>query len=167
MTDGSGNTVYFSESVIVFTSNIGALPNGQDTDPRQQEARIRRAIEQHFTEELSRPELLNRIGDNIIIFDPITADVGKRLVRKYIDSVIDVAAQRLGVRLTIDPQVVDMIESFAFTRLQFGGRGIGTAVESTLVNPLTRALMTLPRPGTYCVCELTENRGKWELRVEG
>ena len=81
MTDGQGNTVYFSETIIIFTSNLGiytkdALGNRHpnvtmDMDYAEVEKNVRRAIEDYFKLELGRPEILNRIGENIVVFDYI------------------------------------------------------------------------------------------------
>ena len=83
LTDGKGDTVYFSESVIVFTSNLGTANvdstgepvGGKDEPPpypRIREA-ILAAIARHFNEKLERPEILNRFGDNFVVFDYIRA----------------------------------------------------------------------------------------------
>ncbi|MBO4548862.1 MAG: ATP-dependent Clp protease ATP-binding subunit, partial [Abditibacteriota bacterium] len=74
MTDGQGNTVYFSETVIIFTSNLGIYAvNG--TGSREQvvfpempyeevRRQVREGIENYFKLQLGRPEILNRIGEN-------------------------------------------------------------------------------------------------------
>ena len=49
LTDGRGETAWFSESVIIFTSNIGAADAPQGEASRAQYARhFRSAVEQHF-----------------------------------------------------------------------------------------------------------------------
>lgn len=37
--------------------------------------RVRQAIEDYFKLELGRPEILNRIGENIVVFDYIRPEV--------------------------------------------------------------------------------------------
>ena len=79
MTDGQGNTVYFSETIIIFTSNLGIFTmneNGQreanvtsDMPYQEMSVRVREAIEDYFKLQLGRPEILNRIGENIVVFD--------------------------------------------------------------------------------------------------
>ena len=78
MTDGQGNTVYFSETLIIFTSNLGIVRQYVDHSGREQreqlvspeesyeeiQPRVVDAIKNHF-----KPEVLNRIGNNIIVFD--------------------------------------------------------------------------------------------------
>lgn len=70
LTDGRVETVYFSERVIIFTSNIGAASMPQSEDPEEIKRHFMIVVEDHFVNTLNRPELLNRIGDNIIVFNP-------------------------------------------------------------------------------------------------
>ena len=80
MTDSFGETVYFSESLIIFTSNLGMTRQLQDgtrcanvtTDmPYEQiQTTIQSAIKDYFIN-IGRPEILNRIGSNIIVFNYI------------------------------------------------------------------------------------------------
>src|SRR5262249_8861233 len=79
LTSGRGDRVYFSEAFIIFTSNLGIyrldrdgerIPNVTAEEPlRVIEAKVRTEIERHFMLTLGRPEILNRIGENIIVFD--------------------------------------------------------------------------------------------------
>ncbi|MCP4696777.1 MAG: ATP-dependent Clp protease ATP-binding subunit [Gammaproteobacteria bacterium] len=88
LTDSRGQTVFFTETVIIFTSNIGtrtADSRGCTISERDDLERImedadeaRGAIREHFIRtverffmyEISRPELLNRIGSSIVPFNP-------------------------------------------------------------------------------------------------
>lgn len=75
LTDGAGRTAEFSETLIVFTSNQGVAAAGDllklDMADRAQaalyEQRIEAAVQRHFRETLERPELLGRLGDNIVV----------------------------------------------------------------------------------------------------
>ena len=69
LTDGRGQTVHFSETVIIFTSNIGASDAKPGNERNSTVAHFLNAVQGHFNDNLGRPELLNRFGDNIIVFD--------------------------------------------------------------------------------------------------
>ena len=80
MTDGKGETVYFSETIIIFTSNLGIYGINEMTGRREQvvssdmpyedvQKKVRNGIDNYFKLQLGRPEILNRIGENIIVFD--------------------------------------------------------------------------------------------------
>ncbi len=173
LTDGSGSTVYFSETIIVFTSNLGVVrttPTGEREllvrpgEPYGEiDARVRAAINDHFVKELRRPELLNRIGENnIVVFDFISADVGRLLVDKYLGNVVERVRALRGVDVTISDAARRQLTEAALADLGFGGRGIGNAVENTFTNPLARALFERGG-GAVTVTGVQEEDGVWRV----
>lgn len=150
LTDGRGDTVYFSESVIIFTSNLGIsiedengerIQNVRSEDTYEEvELKIRTAIEDHFKFRLSRPELLNRIGDNIVVFNFIGPESARQILSGMIANVVNRVKAEHKIDLSISPLALDKITSWCVKDLSNGGRGIGNRLESILVNPLSRAL---------------------------
>ena len=144
LTDGKGDTVSFAETVIIFTSNIGAA-NIRYTDTSgnvKDEEEIRKEfilkVREHFTNELKRPELLNRIGDNIVPFNFITNDdflfaiakakltpVKETLKEKY--GIVDVvfADERKALKAILSSLDKSM-----------GGRGVLNELVRTIIDPL-------------------------------
>ena len=165
LSDGSGDTVYFGETIIVFTSNLGvpdldanqAVPTGSLL-----ENTVRRAIEHEFEVTIKRPELLGRIGDNIVVFDYIDPRTAEELAGVFLDNVLTHATARTGVGLTIAPGVREEVVRLVTADLSKGGRGIARAVESTLVNPLARALFAWPGgQRTATISGLERREGGW------
>lgn len=163
LTDGSGQTVYFSEAIIIFTSNLGMTVPKKDGGrnvlnengtavmvPRERpetfeelEEELKSAIKQHFVGALGRPELLNRIGeDNIIVFDYITREPAEQIFHESIDNVRRRVASELHCKLHIPADIESQLVEVALEDLSMGGRGIGTMVETSLVNPLARSLFS-------------------------
>lgn len=150
MTDGQGRTVYFSESIIIFTSNLGIYtrdtqgerqPNVTSTMPYEEVSkRVRSAIEDYFKLELGRPEILNRIGENIVVFDFIREDVAKLILRAQVNKIKRTLASEKHIELIIAEAAEMTLEKAALANLDNGGRGIGNIVESYLINPLARFL---------------------------
>lgn len=151
ITDGRGQTAYFSESLLVFTSNLGII----HTDPKTQERieliqpgmsypdlekSVRNSIEDHFRVQIGRPELLNRLGDNIVIFDFISPKVGLQILDKSISNVAARVKGEHGLELRIDRSAKDSIAGYCLGDLRNGGRGIGMRLETVLINPLSRIL---------------------------
>jgi hypothetical protein len=150
LTDGRGDTAYFSESILVFTSNLGIYVEDAQGNRVQNvrpgdtyevvEARVRGAIGDYFKFRLSRPELLNRIGDNIVVFNFITPDVAERIF----DSMLRNVARRLHEELKLQLGMPTKVRAELLERctrdLSNGGRGIGNQLESVFINPLSRAL---------------------------
>jgi hypothetical protein len=135
LTDGRGETAHFSECVIIFTSNIGAANVPETTDPAVVQTHFVRAVEDHFVRELKRPELLNRLGDNIAVFQPIASDAIRRLILvKTLGPLRAHLQERYGVTLRIAPELEERYLRGA--RAEHGGRGLVNVLERDLLNPL-------------------------------
>ncbi len=149
LTSGRGDRVYFSESLIIFTSNLGIyridaqeerLPNVSPTDPAAEMAmKVRTEIERYFKSVLNRPELLNRLGENIIVFDFIRPDIAREIFTGMVDAVLRDIEQS-GIEVTLAPYVWSQVADRCLADLSHGGRGIRNQVEYHLINPLSRAL---------------------------
>jgi ATP-dependent Clp protease ATP-binding subunit ClpB len=145
----------------VFTSNLGIFvedEHGQRVqsvapgDPNEVvEARVRGAIQDYFKYKLSRPEILNRIGDNIIVFGFITPEIGAQIFDGMLRNVVNRVRDEHKVDLTLDDGVRDRLRDLCTKDLGNGGRGIGNQLESLFVNPLARAMFRFPLAGRKSV----------------
>lgn len=149
LTSGRGDRVYFSEALIIFTSNLGIyrldangarVANVRPEEPFETVQRnVRAEIERHFKLVLNRPELLNRIGENIIVFDFIRPDVAEQIFNQMVDNTLD-GLRRLELSVTLSDAARDALRVLCLADLSNGGRGIRNQLEAHLVNPLSRAL---------------------------
>lgn len=152
LTDGRGTTVHFSDTLVVFTSNLGMTrldPHGRGSrvatvTPEDSydviEARVTEEIRRHFTEELNRPELLNRVGDNLVVFDFIRPAVAADIADVMLSNIAARVADSAGIAVELSADAHAQLHELATADLSFGGRGIGNVLESRFVNPLARAL---------------------------
>ena len=149
LTSGRGDRVYFSEALIVFTSNLGIyrsdesgrrLLNVSAEDPYEAvSAKVHGEIDRHFKLVLNRPEILNRIGENVIVFDFIREDVADQIFEQLVVSTLaDLQTQGLAVAINASAQAA--LHGLCLQDLSNGGRGIRNQVEAHLLNPLARAL---------------------------
>ncbi len=149
LTSGRGDRVYFSEAFIIFTSKSGIyrvdasgerVPNVSPDETSTDVARkVRTEIDRHFKAALNRPEILNRIGENIIVFNFIRSEIAREIFSGMMSTVLENAA-RTGIHVELAPGVQDQLASLCLSDLSNGGRGIRNQVETHLVNPLSRAL---------------------------
>jgi ATP-dependent Clp protease ATP-binding subunit ClpB len=161
LTDGRGETAYFSEAILVFTSNLGIFVEDehgrrvQSVSPGDShevvESRVRTAIQDYFKFRLSRPEILNRIGDNIIVFGFITPEIGAQIFDGMLRNVVNRVRDEHKVDLELDPAVRDKLRDLCTKDLGNGGRGIGNQLESLFVNPLARSMFRFPLSGRKIV----------------
>lgn len=183
MTDGQGKTVYFSEAVIIFTSNLGISQEIQDPatgmvqrkqvvtpelDYEEVQQKVMEGIERYFKEKISRPEILNRIGENIVIFDFIRPQVAELILNSQIKKIISRVSEEKKISIEISDKAREHLLEAAKGNLENGGRGIGNVVESHLINPLSRALFDLnvAENGTLKVVDIRDNGSIYELECE-
>ena len=103
---------------------------------------MRGEIERHFKIVLNRPEILNRIGDNILVFDFIRPDVARQIFDVMVDSVLcDVSAAQ-GIDITLDSGVRDALRDLCLADVSNGGRGIS----ATRSRPISS--IHLPEPSS-------------------
>jgi len=150
LTDGRGETVYFSESLIIFTSNVGIFEVLKDgtkvqnvfpsTPPEQVESIVREKIEDFFTYKLGRPEILNRLGDNIVVFNFIAPEIGSQILELMLENVAQRIFQENRATISYGEKARSVLVEHCVSDLNHGGRGIGNKLESVLINPLARAL---------------------------
>jgi ATP-dependent Clp protease ATP-binding subunit ClpA len=157
LTSGRGDRVYFSEALIVFTSNLGIyrttetgerVLNVDASEPSEVvEAKVLAEISQHFKLVLNRPEILNRIGENIIVFDFIHQEVAVQIFDQMVSTTLtDLENQHLHI--TLDAKSMLALRELCLKDLSNGGRGIRNQVEAHLLNPLARSLFDLrAKPG--------------------
>lgn len=157
LTDGRGDTAYFSEAIIVFTSNLGIyvqdehgrrVQNVKPGDPYEVvEARVRGAIADHFKFRLARPEILNRIGENIVVFNFIAPEVAVMIFDGMLKNVARRLQEEHHLTLKLPAATREKLLALCTTDLSNGGRGIGNALESVFINPLARALFAAELEG--------------------
>lgn len=166
MTDGRGETVYFAESIIIFTSNIGIYQLDQQTgrplvdpldgqplllvDPRIDveyqtvQAKVLEGVQHYIKHFLGRPELLNRIGQNIIVFDFIRPPILREIMQKRVlESIREQVWDRWQLAVKFAPEVLDQLMEINGDDISSGGRGMGNLAETALLNPLARVMFDI------------------------
>ena len=113
----------------------------------QVESRVRGAIQDYFKFRLSRPEILNRIGDNIVVFNFISAPVAELIFDGMLKNVINRIREEHKVTLLLPDPIRAKLLELCRRDLGNGGRGIGNQLESSFINPLSRALFKFPLEG--------------------
>ena len=148
MTDGKGETVYFSEGIIIFTSNLGMYVADQfgekhlnislDMPYSQMQDKLISAIKDYFKLQLGRPEILNRIGDNFVVFDFIRENVAVEILTAQLNKIKNNLLSQKKIELSWSNNVFEFLKEKAFGNLENGGRGIGNIMEKYFINPLAR-----------------------------
>jgi len=115
LTDGQGRTINFTNSIIVATSNAGALYIEEAVAKEVDMSIIKQELVDNQLNKMMRPELINRF-DGIIVFKPLSFDnvisitklmlakIKKNLELKGIDLVASEAGVKELARQGYDPK---------------------------------------------------------------
>lgn len=152
LSSGRGETVYFTESLIIFTSNLGIYEMLQDgtkvqrvnTEMKYEEIQLEviNAIEDFFKYKIARPEILNRIGDNIVVFDFIRTEVAVKILNRMLGNIQSKLLESHQISLRMAPEAYKYLTTVCTKDLTMGGRGIGNKMETGFLNPLATALFS-------------------------
>lgn len=149
LTDGKGETVSFSDTFIVFTSNIGASDIAPSTIEQVHEE-FKVAVQNHFRNELKRPELLGRIGEaNIIPFNFMQNDeILKEIARAKLRPLEARLKEKWQIKALIFEDERKALQTIVNSvNKQHGGRGILNILTQKLFDPLADFLfINISRP---------------------
>lgn len=139
LTDSQGQTIDFSNLMIIMTSNVGAK-DGQSIigwgNPGADSGNIyRKAIERTF-----RPEFINRI-DEIVLFDPLELQHIQGIARLQIRELLrrDGLVRRTTI-LNISKQALDWVAFRGFDA-NLGGRALRRQIENDLTTLTSEQLL--------------------------
>ena len=136
LTDSQGNTVNFSNTIIIMTSNVGSNQNtnsigfGKSTIDK---TKIENSLKETF-----RPEFLNRV-DEIVTFNPLTE---KELI-KIIDLMLNDTNKALDakdIKLEITKQAKEFILQKG-TNIKFGARPLRRAIQKYLEDEISEKIL--------------------------
>lgn len=139
LTDGRGKRVYFSDTVIIMTSNIGStefdkyvkplgfLPEGQNIDFLKKD--IMKDAEKVFS-----PELLNRI-DDIVVFTPLTIKEVREVSELYFKKLKN-HMKTYGKEIEISDEALEHIIAEGHSE-KYGARFLKRTIDSLVKLPLT------------------------------
>lgn len=183
MTDNQGNTVYFGETVIIFTSNIGLTREVADSndpfgarrriptitikDPEKEDSPdFRSRVTEQLTEgvkayfnDIGRPELLNRLGDdNIVVFQFINKQDAETICDYKLEKICRAIREEKGIEILTD-EVKETLRQKAVLERGNGGRGVGNMLEREFLNPLAGFICTLPETPGVLKCHADRENG--------
>ncbi len=141
LTDGRGNQVNFSETVIIFTSNIGAMHLAVPvlTDEAKEEALDELRHNPKFP-----PEFLNRL-DEIVMFNALSPENLASIMRMLIRKEAQLLEDQRGIKLTIaDSAIKWLIDQN--NEPEYGARPLKRIIRRSLREPLADFLITSNPP---------------------
>jgi ATP-dependent protease Clp ATPase subunit len=174
LTDSKGETVYFSDTIIIFTSNLGASQVQISSDHEDVSKQFIKIVKEYFDNEIKRPEILGRIGySNIVPFNFI---VDKEFVMKIAKSKLKPIKAGIFEKYRIDLEFEDEMKfvNYISTKVDIakGGRDILNAINDHLLDPLSMFMFSNKNDlssfrGGKIVVKLEGNGLKFEFDING
>ena len=142
LTDSKGETVYFSDTIIVFTSNLGANQVQASADKEGVAKEFIRIVKEYFDQELKRPELLGRIGyNNIVPFNFIQdKEFQYKICKSKLKPVIRGIEEKYKLDLEFEKEMDSINYILSAVDSAKGGRDILNAINDRLLDPLAMFL---------------------------
>jgi ATP-dependent Clp protease ATP-binding subunit ClpB len=157
LTDSKGRTVSFANTVLIFTSNLGAhalLEHG--ATPAARDA-VMAAVRAHF-----RPEFINRL-DDMIIFDPLSQSMLRGIARMQGADLADRLKAR-GVLLSFTDAALDFAVAQSFDHA-FGARPLRRWMEQRVITELSKLLIEGSlAEGDACVVDASGDGLRYDVK---
>ncbi|MFJ4201977.1 AAA family ATPase [Streptomyces sviceus] len=158
LTDGRGQTAYFSQSLIIFTSNTGteALPGllAAETGDGPSYDTLRRHFSQAVEEKfgaIGRPEIFGRLKPGVVVFDMLRAHHVAGITDRLLDQLAASAHERNQVEVVFDRPGVHawITRRMALPEQRaYGGRQIRNELELLRSAIVAHLLSQSPPPGS-------------------
>ena len=142
LTDNSGQKVDFKNVIVIFTSNIGAKSASDFGKGIGFNENVDENSKKILLKELKKkfpPEFLNRI-DDVIYFNSLTDNNLKDIIRLEINKFVNKLTE-LGYGVEYGNDIVEYILSIVKEEKEFGARPIIRAIQDTIEDKITDALL--------------------------
>jgi len=164
LTDNKGRTADFKNTIIIMTSNIGShiiqekfsVLNDKNRNVIINETR---KLVVELLKQTIRPEFLNRI-DDIIMFNPLTRDEIKEIVRLQLDGLKKMLVKS-GINLEITEIALEKIAELGYDP-NYGARPVKRVIQQEVLNKLAKQIIS----GIVTkdsIVELRLNKGEFEF----
>ena len=138
LTDARGQTVDFTNTIIIMTSNLGAQENATDLgfrQPNQSDASVyRQAAEKFF-----KPEFFNRVT-RVVPFERLRREDVREIAGRLIQDVFSrEGLTRRGVKLIVETGGLDLLVEAGY-HPQLGARALKRTLERQVTAPIAARL---------------------------
>ena len=147
LTDSSGKSVDFSNTIILFTSNLGCPTNPLEFKSFQEGSnftkeeylflsnKVNTAVRHHF-----RPEFINRL-DDVVVFQPLSIKHLIKIVDKFLSQLSsNLARNGSPLCLNVSSEVKNILAKIAYQPL-YGARPLKRLIANLIETPISDILL--------------------------
>ncbi len=139
LTDGQGRTIDFTNSIIIATSNIGAVYIQEQVRAGAALEKIREELVDKYLVEKMRPELINRF-DGIIVFRPLALGDVVSIARLMLNKTKELLLGK-GMGLEISDNGLKILAQAGFEP-EFGARPLRRLLQDKIDNIIANKLLS-------------------------
>lgn len=138
LTDGQGKTIDFTNSIIIATSNIGALFIQEQVKKNIDLQSIKQElIDNHLTQKM-RPELINRF-DGIVVFKPLTLEHVTQIAKLMMRG-LQAMLESKGIALQISEAGAATLAKLGY-QPEFGARPLRRLIQDKIEDQIANKLL--------------------------
>jgi ATP-dependent Clp protease ATP-binding subunit ClpB len=135
LTDGHGRTVDFRNTILIFTSNLGAqfLAEIESLGEKKAFGAVEAAVKEHF-----KPEFLNRLSGQVMF---------QRLSKANLFKIVEIQTEKFlsflekqNLHLKLTKKAKEYLANVGYDPV-FGARPLKRAIEKHLSDPLAKDLL--------------------------
>ena len=136
LTDSQGNSVSFSNTIIIMTSNAGSNLNTNSIGFGKQTVDKNKVMDS--LKDVFRPEFLNRV-DEIVSFDPLTKEQLLQIVDLMLKDTVKSLSDK-DIKITFSKKAKDYILEKG-TDIKFGARPLRRAIQRYVEDELSEMIL--------------------------
>lgn len=153
LTDGTGKTVDFTNTIIIATSNAGSEVIREAITKNIKAEDLKKGLLDFLQRQaIFRPEFLNRF-DEVVAFHPLTQDQIKQVAQLMLDSLVKTMAEK-EIKVSFTDAAVTKLSQIGFDP-QFGARPMRRAIQDKVENLLANQMLagTIQRGASVIIDE--------------
>ncbi|MGH9434406.1 MAG: ATP-dependent Clp protease ATP-binding subunit [Terriglobia bacterium] len=135
LTDAKGRFCDFSNTVVLFTSNLGVREAMESTEDLEK----RKEIILEVVKASLRPELYNRISQ-VIAFNSLTEAELERIVLTQLNQLRKKLADEREIGLDVTPEALQYLAKQSYDPA-YGARPVGRTMQQAVLSPVATALL--------------------------
>jgi ATP-dependent Clp protease ATP-binding subunit ClpB len=136
LTDAKGRFCDFSNTMILFTSNLGVREAMAETDDLE----ARKSIILEVVRASLRPELYNRISQ-IVPFNALTGPDLERIVGQHLERLQKKLAEDRDIQMSVNHAALQRLAEISYDPA-YGARPVGRTIQQVVLSPLATALLS-------------------------
>jgi len=139
LTDNLGNTIDFTHTIIIATSNAQARFVQEAVDKNVPYANMQKELIDLLVKKSFRPEFINRF-DGVIVFKPLTKSEIVQISKIKLNNLIKHLKENKGIELQLGEGVVEKIAELGFDPA-FGARPLNRVIRDKIETKIADALL--------------------------